>query len=109
VTLLYVALGAALGAPLRYVVAHLLDGRIPLGTVLVNVVGSFLLGWFTGLALTGEEAALLGTGLCGALTTYSSFAVQVHGRGPVVGTLTVLLTLVPALLLCALGFALGQP
>ena len=43
-TWLLVALGAAVGAPLRYVAGHLLDGRLPRGTILVNWVGSFLLG-----------------------------------------------------------------
>ena len=48
-TWLLVALGAAVGAPLRYVAGQLLDGRLPRGTILVNWVGSFLLGWFSGL------------------------------------------------------------
>ncbi|MBS45210.1 MAG: fluoride efflux transporter CrcB [Nocardioides sp.] len=75
--LLLVAVGAAVGAPVRYVVGSLLDGRgWPLGTFAVNVVGSLLLGVFSALALGGHPAALLGTGLCGGLTTYSSFAVQ---------------------------------
>lgn len=102
-----VALGGALGAPTRYVVAHFLDGRLHWGTVLVNVVGSFLLGVFSGLALSGAALAFLGTGFCGALTTYSAFAVRVYDRGPRLGTVTVGLTVVPALLLCALGFWLG--
>ena len=107
-TLVYVAVGAALGAPLRYVTAHLLDGgRLPWGTIAVNVVGSFLLGLFSGLALIGNAMALLGTGFCGALTTYSAFAVQTHDRGLLAGIWNVLLTVVPALTLCALGFWLG--
>ncbi len=106
-TWLWVALGAAAGAPLRYVAGLLLDGRLPRGTVLVNWVGSFLLGWFSGLGLDGDAAALLGVGFCGALTTYSSFAVQSHNRGPRLGSVTVVVTLVPALLLCWLGFTLG--
>ena len=101
---LLVALGAAIGAPLRYVAAHLLDGRLPRGTILVNWVGSLLLGWFSGRGLTGDAIALLGTGLCGALTTYSSFMVQTHDRGPRLGAVNVVVTLVPALLLCGLGF-----
>ena len=106
-TWVYVALGAAVGAPLRYVVGHLLDGGLARGTVLVNWLGSFLLGWFSGLGLTGDAAALLGTGFCGALTTYSSFAVHTHDRGPRLGSVNVVVTLVPALALCALGFWLG--
>ena len=106
-TLLLVAAGAAVGAPLRYVAAHLLDGRLHWGTILVNVVGSFLLGLFSGLALSGDTIALLGTGFCGALTTYSAFAVQVHDLGPRKGAATVALTVVPALAVCFLGFWLG--
>jgi CrcB protein len=107
VTWVYVALGAAVGAPLRYAVAQLLDDRLPRGTIAVNWVGSLLLGWFTGLGLGGHAMALLGTGLCGALTTYSSFMVQTYDRGARLGALYVLLTVPPALLLCFAGFALA--
>ena len=106
-TWLFVALGAAVGAPLRYAAGHLLDGRIHRGTILVNWVGSLLLGFFSGLGLTGHTIALLGTGFCGGLTTYSSFAVQAHDRGRVDGAVIALVTVVPALLLCGLGFAVG--
>ena len=106
-TWLLVALGAAVGAPLRYLSGHVVDGGFPLGTILVNWVGSFLLGWFTGLGLGGTGMALLGTGFCGALTTYSSFAVQTHDLGARRGALNVLVTVLPALLLCGLGFVLG--
>lgn len=106
-SVLLVGLGAAFGAPARYVTAHLLDGRLPWGTVLVNVVGSFLLGLLSGLALTGASLALLGAGFCGGFTTYSAFAVQVHDRGPRLGAATVALTVVPALAACFLGFWLG--
>lgn len=106
-TLLLVAAGAALGAPLRYVAAHLLDGRLHWGTILVNLVGSFLLGAFSGLGLSGSTLAFLGTGFCGALTTYSAFAVHVHDLGPRRGAATVLLTAVPALALVFLGFWLA--
>jgi CrcB protein len=108
VTWLLVALGAAVGAPLRYAAGHLLDGRLPRGTILVNWVGSLLLGWFSGVGLGGHLLALLGVGFCGALTTYSSFAVQTHDRGPRLGSVNVVVTLVPALLLCWLGFVLGS-
>jgi len=107
VTWLLVALGAAVGAPLRYVAGALLDGRLPRGTILVNWVGTFLLGWFSGLGLSGDTTALLGTGFCGALTTYSTFVVQTHALGPRLGTVNVVVTIVPALLLCLLGFTLG--
>ena len=106
-TVLYVALGAAVGAPLRFLTAQLLDGRLPWGTMLVNVVGAFLLGLVTGLGLDAEAVALFGTGFCGALTTYSAFAVQAYERGLRDGLVVVLLTVPPALAACALGHALG--
>ena len=106
-TALLVALGAAVGAVLRYTAGHLLDGRLPWGTVLVNVAGSFLLGVFSGLALGDRAEALLGVGFAGALTTYSAFAVQTHDAGVRRGTLTVLLTVPTALAACALGFVLA--
>jgi len=115
VTALYVALGAALGAPLRFAVGHVLDGRapgrLPWGTVLVNLLGSFLLGVFSGWGLSGHAMALLGTGFCGAFTTYSAFAVQTHtlthSLGARRGLLNVLLTVPLGLALCALGFVLA--
>lgn len=106
-TVAWVVLGAALGAPLRYLASHFLDGRVHWGTVLVNVAGSFLLGLFTALALSGPAMAFFGVGFCGALTTFSAFAVQTHDRGPRRGTLHVLLTVPPSILACALGFLLG--
>ena len=76
-TALLVAIGAVLGAPLRFVLASRLDSdQFPTGTWLVNVAGSFLLGLLSGAPVTGHWLALLGTGFCGGFTTYSAFAVQ---------------------------------
>ncbi len=107
-TLLLVALGAAVGAPLRFVTGHLLDHhRFAWGTLLVNVVGSTLLGLFSGWGLDGHPSALLGVGFCGGLTTYSAFAVRTHEAGWARGSAYVVATLVLSLGGCALGFALG--
>jgi CrcB protein len=80
VTLLLVALGAAVGAPLRYLVDRAVQRRhdsvFPWGTFAVNVTGSFLLGVLVGGAVPKSLLALLGTGLCGALTTYSTFGYE---------------------------------
>ncbi|GIJ32494.1 fluoride efflux transporter FluC [Micromonospora sediminimaris] len=79
-----VALGAAVGAPLRYLVDRAVQGRhdsvFPWGTLVVNVVGSLLLGVLIGGAAVGTVPGslvnLLGLGLCGALTTYSTFGYE---------------------------------
>ena len=86
-TWLLVALGAAVGAPLRYLTDRALRARygsgFPWGTLAVNVVGSLVLGTLTGLVGPDPDGgvargaqALLGSGLCGALTTYSTFAYE---------------------------------
>ncbi len=80
-TALLVVLGAAVGAPARYLVGHHLRSRTPAtaaaGTLLVNVLGSFVLGLSVAAGLGGSWLALVGTGFCGALTTFSSFALEV--------------------------------
>ncbi|GHJ59371.1 hypothetical protein NOK12_18890 [Nocardioides sp. OK12] len=106
-TPLLVALGGAGGAALRWWLGVRLDSaRFPRGTLLANLAGSLLLGVLVGLALRGHALALLGTGFCGALTTYSSFAVQAHDRGRRAATY-VMVTLGGSLALCALGFVVG--
>ena len=108
-TALLVAAGAFVGAPLRFLLASWLDDeRFPYGTLLVNVAGSFLLGLFSGAALSGDAMALLGVGFCGGFTTYSSFAVQTHRLGWARGAAYSTATIATALAACALGFALSQ-
>ncbi|MQA03010.1 MAG: fluoride efflux transporter CrcB [Streptosporangiales bacterium] len=83
-TLLFVALGGAVGAPLRYLTDRLLQRRVdqvfPWGTLTVNVVGSLVLGVVLALAgggmLSPAAVAFLGTGVCGALTTFSTFSFE---------------------------------
>ena len=106
-TPLLVALGAAVGAPLRYLVGHFLDRRWPWGTLIVNLAGSLLLGGLVGGAVDGHWLALLGTGFCGGLTTYSAFAVQtVHG-GRRRGTAYAVTTITGCLAAATLGHLLA--
>jgi CrcB protein len=81
---LAIIVGAALGAPARYVVERRLAAAYPYGTLLVNVVGSAVLGALAGWAAAhgGTNAhdvayALVGVGFCGALTTFGGYAAQV--------------------------------
>ena len=107
-TALLVVLGAAVGAPLRFVVGHHLDrDGLAWGTLLVNVVGSTLLGVFTGWSLSGHAMALLGLGFCGGLTTYSAFAVRTHELGWASGAGYAALTILLSVGGCAAGFALS--
>ncbi|MGI8986029.1 MAG: fluoride efflux transporter FluC [Nocardioidaceae bacterium] len=82
---LLVAVGAALGAPLRYVtdrtVQRVVGSHKPYGTFVVNITGSFLLGVLVGSGAGSHSLALLGTGLFGAFTTYSTFAYEVFALG----------------------------
>ncbi|EST33653.1 chromosome condensation protein CrcB [Streptomycetaceae bacterium MP113-05] len=81
---LLVIAGAAVGAPLRYLTDRAVQKRhdtvFPWGTFTVNVVGCLLLGALTGAVTYGSAShslqLLLGTGLCGALTTYSTFSYE---------------------------------
>lgn len=84
-TYLYVAIGGAVGACLRYFLSGQLDSwfgkGFPFGTLGVNVLGSFCLALLYG-AITHHHLAespyraLLGVGLLGALTTFSTFSIE---------------------------------
>lgn len=85
---LFVIAGAAVGAPLRYLVDRLVQSRhdtdFPWGVCAVNAAGSLVLGVVTAAALDPGIALLIGTGFCGALTTYSTLTydtVRLSGTG----------------------------
>ncbi|MBC9715051.1 CrcB family protein [Streptomyces sp. TRM66268-LWL] len=77
---LLVLAGGMLGAPLRYLTDRAVQSRhttgFPWGTFTANMTGSLLLGFLTGAALSSHAMLFLATGLCGALTTYSTFSYE---------------------------------
>ena len=83
-TVLLVLVGGALGAPVRYVVDLMVQSRhdsvLPWGTFVVNAAGSLVLGATAGgIAAAGGPhwlLTLVGTGFCGALTTFSTFSFE---------------------------------
>jgi CrcB protein len=119
VTALLVVAGAMVGAPLRYLTDLWIQSRhdsvLPWGTLAVNVSGSFVLGVVAGAVHPGGGApwllTLLGTGLCGALTTFSTFGVEtvrlLEDGSWLASGANVGLSLVLGLAACAAGWALG--
>lgn len=83
-TFLLVALGGATGACMRFLTDRWVQARhdtgFPWGTLVVNAIGSFILGFLTGTAVFGVPVpllqSLLGVGFCGALTTFSTFGYE---------------------------------
>ncbi len=117
-TALLVALGGGLGAPARYLIDQKVQswhhGRIGWGTFTVNVIGSLLLGALAGSAQVAVQPwifTLCGTGVCGALTTFSTLGLETlrlieagawreAGMSAVVGSLI-------GLAACSAGFAIS--
>jgi CrcB protein len=86
-TYLWIALGGALGSVARYwmtnVVAALTGPQFPWGTILINVLGSFVIGLFAYLTtpvgrvpVSFDLRAFVLVGICGGYTTFSSFSLQ---------------------------------
>ena len=118
---LYVAAGSALGGVSRYIVGSAVQDRFglafPAGTLIVNITGSLLLGFFLRVAFGGtqmspETRLFLMTGFCGGYTTFSTFSSETaamletgqYRRAVVYVTLSVVLSVLATFA----GFALAQ-
>lgn len=115
---LWVALGSALGGLLRFTLTRLTlawDSSMPWGTILINVLGSFAIGFFGTLTLSGSryEASenmrlFIMVGICGGFTTFSSFSLESFdlARSGAVGR--ALLNIGLSVVLCLAAVALGH-
>ena len=112
--LLAVGLGGFLGAVTRYFISTKMNesGRFPIGTLLVNLAGSLLIGIVFGLELSRIWTLFLASGLAGALTTFSTLNKELielwrSGKG-IKAMLYVLITFSGGIILAMLGHYFGS-
>ena len=112
----YVAVGSAVGGASRFVLSSFIQqraGTFPVGTLIINITGSLILGFIMRYALgstsvSAETRALLTTGFCGGYTTFSAFSLQTldlarNGDWPRVAAY-----ILASVLLCLLAVWLGH-
>lgn len=104
--------GALARFGLTLLVADRLHPHLPLGTLAVNLSGSFLLGLLAGAAVDGDARLLLGLGAIGSYTTFSTWMLEtqrIEAAGKRrIAVLNIALSIVIGLAAVALGRALGQ-
>ena len=118
-TVLLVLVGGAVGAPSRYLVDRWVQSRhasaFPWGTFVVNVAGCLVLGLVAGAVSEADGPTWLltvvGTGFCGALTTFSTFSFEtvrlLEEELTRIAVAYLVLSVAVGLALCALGWAAG--
>lgn len=104
-TAMLFVIAAGAGAGLRHVVNR--TGHGWLGTLAVNVVGSFLLGWVVAAEPAASTVTVIGTGLLGSFTTFSMFALEVAEAGLVQRVAIVTGSVALGVGAAALGFAIA--
>ena len=113
---LWVAFGAVVGASARYFlssfIAELIPSGFPYGTLIINITGSVLLGFF--LAWTSEQVLidprwrlLIAIGFCGSYTTFSSYAFETFALGEQGQWLLMGLNVIASNLLCLISVLAG--
>ena len=115
---LLICLGGAAGTGARYLlatfVARAADSRFPFGTLLVNVIGSFLLALLMQLSLSthSDLRLILGTGVLGGFTTYSAFNYEtlalLRDGSWKLAAANVIATLLACFLAALIGVAAGR-
>lgn len=117
-TYLWVAVGGAIGSVARYwialVITALTGPSFPWGTILINVVGSFIIAFFgtlTGVAgsvnVPNDARVFVMVGVCGGFTTFSSFSLQTLDLAREGRPLLALANIVGSVLLCLIAVTIG--
>jgi CrcB protein len=117
---LWVMVGSALGGLLRFTISKLaipLDTGLgfPIGTVLINVIGSFAIGYFGTLTAHGAKypasenmRIFVMIGICGGFTTFSSFSLQTFDLARSGAWGRALANIVLSVVLCVAAIAVGH-
>jgi CrcB protein len=115
---LWVTIGSALGGLLRYSISRwtlALSLNFPLGTVFINILGSFIIGYFGTLTLqNGKYPAsdnlrlFVMVGICGGFTTFSSFSLQTFDLMRAGFWIRALANVVLSVVLCVAAVAAGH-
>lgn len=116
--MLWIALGGGLGAALRFAVdtwiAARVRARVPVGTTVINLLGSFLLGLLVGyFGHSSEVTKVLGTGVMGGFTTFGAASVEsarllLAPKVRWLGVAHAVAMVVAAVACAALGLSLGR-
>lgn len=120
INFLVVFLGSGIGGAMRYGVGRLLpwqEGRMPLATLCVNLVGCFLIGFFSAMpmrfpGMSKHVSLLLTVGLCGGFTTFSTFSnetlIMLRSGQPLLALAYIGANVVAGLLLVYLGICASR-
>ncbi|EJF89361.1 fluoride efflux transporter CrcB [Bartonella tamiae] len=119
---LYVALGGAIGSIGRFWLGLAMAGlskNLPVGTIVINIIGSFIIAFFGALSIVGAKFPMsenlrlfVLVGLCGGFTTFSSFSLQsielLREGAFIRGILNIFLSVVLCLCATTIGFYCAQ-
>jgi CrcB protein len=117
-TVILVMIGGALGTLARYLISVLalpISGNLPWGTILINIAGSFIIGFFGTLTLASGRFPMsepmrlfVMVGVCGGFTTFSSFSLQTLDLLRSGETLRAAINIVASVVLCVTAVAIGH-